>query len=43
MTEAWQAPVFQISMSADMTRALELRERLVERAKDGVRPSYTDS
>ena len=42
LTEAWQAPAFQISMSADMTRALELRARLVERAKDGVKPSYTD-
>jgi pyruvate dehydrogenase E2 component (dihydrolipoamide acetyltransferase) len=42
MTEAWQAPAFQISMSADMTRAVELRSRLVERAKDGVRPSYND-
>jgi pyruvate dehydrogenase E2 component (dihydrolipoamide acetyltransferase) len=42
MTEAWQAPAFQISMSADMTRAVELRERLLERAGDGVRPSYND-
>jgi pyruvate dehydrogenase E2 component (dihydrolipoamide acetyltransferase) len=42
MTEAWQAPAFQISMSADMTRAVDLRQRLVERAKDGVRPSYND-
>src|SRR5262245_419224 len=42
MTEAWQAPAFQISMSADMTRAVELRTRLVERAKDGPRPSYND-
>jgi pyruvate dehydrogenase E2 component (dihydrolipoamide acetyltransferase) len=42
MTEAWQAPAFQISMSADMTRTVELRQRLVERAKDGVRPSYND-
>jgi pyruvate dehydrogenase E2 component (dihydrolipoamide acetyltransferase) len=33
LTEAWEAPVFQISMSADMTRAQELRERLRE---DGV-------
>jgi len=33
LTEAWQAPAFQISMSADMTRAQELRERLRE---DGV-------
>jgi len=28
LTEAWQAPAFQISMSADMTRAQELHERL---------------
>ena len=28
MTEAWTAPAFQISMSADMTRAQELRARL---------------
>ena len=42
MTEAWQAPAFQISMSADMTRAVELRERLLERTGEGVRPSYND-
>ena len=29
LTEAWQAPVFQLTVSVDMTRALELRERLV--------------
>jgi pyruvate dehydrogenase E2 component (dihydrolipoamide acetyltransferase) len=28
LTEAWEAPAFQITMSADMTRALALRERL---------------
>ena len=28
LTEAWEAPAFQISMPADMTRALALRERL---------------
>jgi pyruvate dehydrogenase E2 component (dihydrolipoamide acetyltransferase) len=28
LTKAWEAPVFQISMSADMTRAQALRERL---------------
>jgi pyruvate dehydrogenase E2 component (dihydrolipoamide acetyltransferase) len=33
LTEAWEAPVFQITMSADMTRALALRERLRD---DGV-------
>jgi pyruvate dehydrogenase E2 component (dihydrolipoamide acetyltransferase) len=30
LTEAWQAPAFQISMSADMTRAQELHARLRE-------------
>ncbi|HEX2496504.1 MAG TPA: dihydrolipoamide acetyltransferase family protein [Gaiellaceae bacterium] len=42
LTEAWEAPVFQISMSADMTRANELRERLVELAGDGPRPTISD-
>jgi len=28
LTEAWEAPAFQISMSADMTRAQELHDRL---------------
>jgi pyruvate dehydrogenase E2 component (dihydrolipoyllysine-residue acetyltransferase) len=41
MTEAWAAPAFQISMSADMTRAEELRSRLVERHPDE-RPTVTD-
>jgi len=30
LTEAWEAPAFQISMSADMTRAQELHDRLRE-------------
>jgi pyruvate dehydrogenase E2 component (dihydrolipoamide acetyltransferase) len=30
LTEAWQAPAFQISMSADMTRAQDLHARLRE-------------
>jgi pyruvate dehydrogenase E2 component (dihydrolipoyllysine-residue acetyltransferase) len=30
LTEAWAAPAFQISMSADMTRAQELHDRLRE-------------
>jgi pyruvate dehydrogenase E2 component (dihydrolipoamide acetyltransferase) len=30
LTKAWEAPVFQLVMSADMTRAQALRERLVE-------------
>jgi pyruvate dehydrogenase E2 component (dihydrolipoamide acetyltransferase) len=41
LTQAWEAPAFQISMSADMTRARELRERLVERS-DGPKPTVTD-
>src|SRR5262249_43098965 len=31
LTEAWQAPVFQLGVSADMTEVLALREKLVER------------
>ena len=42
LTEAWQAPVFQISMSADMTRALELRAQLVELAGEGAKPTISD-
>ena len=42
LTEAWQAPVFQISMSADMSRALTLRRQLVELAKDGPKPTISD-
>jgi pyruvate dehydrogenase E2 component (dihydrolipoamide acetyltransferase) len=41
MTEAWAAPAFQIVMSADMTRAQELRARLAERHPDE-RPTVTD-
>jgi len=43
MTEAWQAPAFQISMSADMTASIRLRELLLERTKEGEpRPTYSD-
>ena len=43
LTEAWQAPVFQLTVSADMTRALELRERLVDRLRDGeTKPTVSD-
>jgi pyruvate dehydrogenase E2 component (dihydrolipoamide acetyltransferase) len=41
LTEAWQAPAFQISMSADMTRALAIRARLVERG-DTPKPTISD-
>ena len=42
LTEAWTAPAFQISMSADMTRALAIRAQLVELAGDGVKPTISD-
>jgi pyruvate dehydrogenase E2 component (dihydrolipoamide acetyltransferase) len=43
LTEAWQAPVFQLSLSADMTRALELRAKLVELTpEDGAKPTLSD-
>jgi pyruvate dehydrogenase E2 component (dihydrolipoamide acetyltransferase) len=43
MTEAWQAPAFQISMSADMTASIRLREALLARVEEGgVRPTYSD-
>jgi pyruvate dehydrogenase E2 component (dihydrolipoamide acetyltransferase) len=41
LTQGWEVPAFQISMTADMTRAQALRERLVERA-EGTRPTVTD-
>jgi pyruvate dehydrogenase E2 component (dihydrolipoamide acetyltransferase) len=43
MAQAWEAPAFQISMSADMTRAKELRARLVEQlAGSGPKPTFSD-
>ena len=43
MTEAWEAPAFQISMSADMTASIRVREALLERVQEGgVRPTYSD-
>jgi pyruvate dehydrogenase E2 component (dihydrolipoamide acetyltransferase) len=43
MTEAWEAPAFQIAMSADMTASIRLREALLERVEEGgVRPTYSD-
>jgi pyruvate dehydrogenase E2 component (dihydrolipoamide acetyltransferase) len=43
MTEAWEAPAFQISMSADMTASVHLREALLARVKEGgIRPTYSD-
>jgi pyruvate dehydrogenase E2 component (dihydrolipoamide acetyltransferase) len=42
LAEAWEAPVFQLGMTADMGRALELRQRLVELHGDGVKPTISD-
>ena len=43
LTEAWQAPVFQLGVSADMTELLALRERLVDRLAEGdVKPTVND-
>ncbi|MFL5979357.1 MAG: dihydrolipoamide acetyltransferase family protein [Gaiellaceae bacterium] len=43
LTQAWEAPVFQISMSADMTRAQEIREQLVEQTREGeAKPTVSD-
>jgi pyruvate dehydrogenase E2 component (dihydrolipoamide acetyltransferase) len=42
LTEAWEAPAFQITMSADMTRARELHARLTAAAPEGVKPTLTD-
>jgi pyruvate dehydrogenase E2 component (dihydrolipoamide acetyltransferase) len=43
LTEAWEAPVFQLGVSADMTEALALRERLVDRSAEGdAKPTVND-
>ena len=43
MTEAWEAPAFQISMSADMTASIRLRKALLAQVREsGVRPTYSD-
>src|SRR4051794_22430548 len=42
LTEAWQAPVFQLGITVDMGRALEVRGRLVELHGDGAKPTVSD-
>jgi pyruvate dehydrogenase E2 component (dihydrolipoamide acetyltransferase) len=43
MTEAWEAPAFQITMTADMTAAIRVREGLVARMGEGdAKPTYSD-
>jgi pyruvate dehydrogenase E2 component (dihydrolipoamide acetyltransferase) len=43
LTEAWQAPVFQLGVSADATELMALRERLVELLREGeAKPTVND-
>jgi pyruvate dehydrogenase E2 component (dihydrolipoamide acetyltransferase) len=42
LTEAWQAPVFQLGITVDMDRALEVRKRLVDLQGDGAKPTVSD-
>ena len=43
LTEAWEAPVFQLVVSADMTRALAVRAQLVELTEEGAtKPTISD-
>ncbi len=43
MTEAWEAPAFQIAMTADVTAAIRLRQALVARTGEGeAKPTYSD-
>jgi len=42
LTEAWQAPVFQLGITVDMGRALAVRKRLVELQADGAKPTVSD-
>ena len=42
LSEAWQAPVFQLGITVDMERAVEVRQRLVDRHGDGAKPTISD-
>jgi pyruvate dehydrogenase E2 component (dihydrolipoyllysine-residue acetyltransferase) len=42
LTEAWQAPVFQLGVSVDMERAQAVRAKLVELHADGAKPTLSD-
>jgi pyruvate dehydrogenase E2 component (dihydrolipoamide acetyltransferase) len=42
LTEAWQAPVFQLGITVDMGRALDVRKRLVDLHGDGAKPTVSD-
>jgi pyruvate dehydrogenase E2 component (dihydrolipoyllysine-residue acetyltransferase) len=43
LTDAWQAPVFQLSVTADASRLVATREQLVELLREGdVKPTVND-
>jgi pyruvate dehydrogenase E2 component (dihydrolipoamide acetyltransferase) len=42
LTEAWQAPVFQLGVSVDMERAQAVRAKLVELHAEGAKPTLSD-
>jgi len=43
LTEAWQAPVFQLAVTADASELVATRERMVERLREGdVKPTVSD-
>jgi pyruvate dehydrogenase E2 component (dihydrolipoyllysine-residue acetyltransferase) len=42
LTEAWQAPVFQLGISVDMERAQAVRTKLVELHSEGAKPTLSD-
>jgi pyruvate dehydrogenase E2 component (dihydrolipoamide acetyltransferase) len=43
LTEAWQAPVFQLTIAADCSELLEVREQLVDRMREGdAKPTVND-
>ena len=42
LTEAWEAPVFQLGITVDMGRALDVRRRLVDLHGDGAKPTVSD-
>src|SRR5436190_1658121 len=42
LTEAWQAPVFQLGVTVDMERAQIVRAKLVELHTEGAKPTLSD-
>jgi pyruvate dehydrogenase E2 component (dihydrolipoyllysine-residue acetyltransferase) len=43
LTEAWEAPVFQLTVTADCTELVATRERMVERLREGeTKPTVND-